>query len=114
MTGIAETKDVLTLVLSTIDVIKKANEDGSINMGDIGLLVGLLPKLGPAFSGIDQVPAELKDLSQPEQTELINHVMTHLPYTEPKTRDIVEKSLVIIAHAYGLYKIIKEDVTTEG
>jgi len=69
--GIKDTKELLVFLFLLGAVAKEAKEnDGKINYMDAILLMKLMPSVGPALDGIDQIPSELKDLDQVELDEL--------------------------------------------
>lgn len=71
--GIKETLELIDGLKLLAVTGKKVAADGKLSLGDAGALMGLLGKLGDlgkAVSGVDQVPAEVKDLS-PEELEQI-------------------------------------------
>lgn len=69
--SIKETKELLVFLFTLGKVAKEAKEnDGKFSYLDTVLLMKLLPQVGPALEGIDQVPAEMKDLDSMEVGEL--------------------------------------------
>lgn len=105
--GIKETKEMLDLLLSVLDVGMKARADGKVDMADLGLVLQIVPNLGPAFEGIGEIKAEVSDLSSDEAAELIAHVMGKLILDDAKARLVVEKGLRALVANYELYKAIK-------
>jgi len=71
--GLKETKEVLDLGFALGGAVKQGLADGKLGLEDMGLLVALIPSLGPAFDGIGDVPAELKDLDSDEAKELLEY-----------------------------------------
>ncbi len=69
-------KELVTLALSAVGVVKDAQADGKIGVEDLGLLFKLAPTVGPGIEGIAEIPAEISDLSEAEVQELAAHVMT--------------------------------------
>lgn len=76
--GIKETKEVLDLGFAVGKVVKDGLADGKIGLEDLGLLMGLVPHLGPAFGDIGKVPDELKDLDSDETKELLEYASNKL------------------------------------
>lgn len=101
--GVTELKDVLSLVVDLVDCAMIVGEDGTLDFGDVTHLWSVIEKLGPAFSGINKVPLELKDLSSKEVDELITFIMTELNAPPPKAKVFVEKSLRAIKACYEVY-----------
>jgi len=71
--GIKETKEVLDLGFALGGAIKQGLSDGKLGVEDLGLLMTLIPTLGPAFDGIGDVPAEFKDMDSDEAKELLEY-----------------------------------------
>ncbi len=93
--AIKETKELLDLVFVAGLAFKNANSDGQINAADLGHLVPVFVAAGPAFEKIDQVPAEVGDLSQPEAEELLAYAQVKVPQIvdRPKLVNIVNAAL---------------------
>lgn len=98
---------LVDLALTGVDVAKKALADGHVGLEDLGLLIALVPAVGPAIDGIGEVPAELKDLSADEAQALAAHVMAKLVVEDAKARAIVEASLGMVAASLKLAAAIK-------
>ena len=82
MTGIKETKEVITAVVAIKQAIENAKEDGSINvLQDYVYFLPALPSLFQAINGADKVPAELTDIDFNEAAEL-RDVMAEAGATE--------------------------------
>lgn len=71
MADVNELKDVVLFVAKLGNGIASALEDGSVGVSDAVALLPAMASLFPALSGIEAVPEELKDLSEAEQTEMI-------------------------------------------
>lgn len=71
--GLKETKEVLDLGFAIGKMIQEGLKDGKLGMEDLGLLMGLIPHVGPAFDNISEVPAELKDIDAEEAKELLEY-----------------------------------------
>lgn len=72
MEGISELKDVVLFVAKLGNGIASSLEDGSVGVADAVKLLPAMAALFPALSGIEQLPAELKDLDEAEQKEIID------------------------------------------
>jgi hypothetical protein len=106
--NIEQTKELIDFLLKGYGVFKQAYEDQKIDFTDVIYFVGLAPKIMPAFSGIQDIPNELKDLDQAEQKELIDFIIENLAVDSTKAKLIVEKSLYVLASGYDLFKVIKQ------
>jgi len=91
--GIGNLKSELDLGLAIVSMMKQAKADGKVDAADLGLLLQLIPVVGPAAGGLSQVVPELKDLSEAEGIELVVYVMNKLTVEDEKARLIVEKGL---------------------
>lgn len=76
---IKETKEVLALAFAIGKAFINAKTDnGEFDAGDIKHFIALFPVLSPAFEGISNLPAELKDLDSDEIKELMTFSAAHL------------------------------------
>jgi hypothetical protein len=105
--GTQDLVELVDLVLTGVDIVKKAKADGKIGFEDAGLLLAVIPALGPAMAGIDQIPAELKDLSGDEAQALIAHVMAKLSLENSKAQAVAESALKFAAAGWGLFSALK-------
>lgn len=105
--GTKELTEVVDLMLVMGQIVVEAKKDGKIGMEDVGLMLKLIPSLGPALDGIGEVPAEIKDLSVEEAEALAAHVIANLTVDNEKARLIIEKSLKAAIAIYDLGKAIK-------
>jgi len=111
--GIKETKEMVDLILEGISVGVKASEDGKVTLDDATLLLGLVPKLGPALKDADQIPKELADLDAAEAAELVTHVTTNLAVTNQKAKDLINDALGLAYSAYKLIKTLKKNYASD-
>lgn len=105
--GTKELKELVDLALTGVEVGVKASADGKVDVQDLGLLLTLVPTVGPAIDGIGEIPGELADLSTEEAAELVAHVMAKLAVDDAKAREVIEKALKAAAAVYALVKAIK-------
>lgn len=66
MAEVKETEDVVKFACALANAISDAGKDGKWTALDVGSFVSPLLKVGPAVSGAEDVPAEMKSAS-PEQ-----------------------------------------------
>jgi len=104
--GTKELKDVLDLALAVGTVIKQVMADGKVGLEDVSTFLTLIPAIGPAVEKIDQIPGELKDLTEAELAELVSHVMAKLAVDDARARGIIQASLNVAAAGFGLVKAI--------
>lgn len=93
--GVKELKEVVDLVLEVGAVVKSALADGKVGLEDATLVFRVVPKIGPALEGIKGIPAELKDLSVEEASELATHIMAKLAVDDARAREIIEAALKV-------------------
>lgn len=105
--GTKETKELLDGLLAMVKTGMDIAKDGKIGFDDISHVVGLVPKLVPAFDGVKALPAELSDLSQEEAADLVAHVVANLAVEDVKAKAIVAASLKVLVSGYGLVMAIK-------
>lgn len=100
MATVDELKDIVGLVVEMVDCASVVAADGSLGFSDVGAVWSVVEKIGPAFSGVKNIPEELKDLSPAECDELIEFVMNELDTPEPVSKVVVEKALKAVKAAY--------------
>jgi len=71
--GIENVKELLAFGFSIGKAIIKAKEDGKVDTTDVIHLIAPIQAMIPAIDDIDELPAELSDLSEEEAEELLEH-----------------------------------------
>lgn len=105
--GIKETKELLVLLFTFGKSVKEAKEnDGKIDMLDIGLVMKVIPVITPALDDINLVVSELKDLDEAEATELVSFVGTEVGELVSK-EELIEKIVAGLELAKAAHKFIK-------
>lgn len=102
--GIEETKDVLIFGIDLANAAIEALSDGKLTIGDFPLFIKPIIGLPKALSGIDQVPAELADLSAIEKDEIKTIVQEKLFVNDEDAAIIAQKAIDVV---YGIYDLIK-------
>jgi hypothetical protein len=96
--GIDDIVDVLDFLFASKDAYVDARKDGKVNWADLPKFIAPVTKLPPAINGIENIPAQGKDLSEDEITFLIERYKEHLPGDDERKRelilDAVEKGLL--------------------
>lgn len=105
--GIKELKELLDLPLSVVSVINQAKADGKIDIMDLGLLLQLVPKLGPALADDDKIPSELADLDAEEAAELVALIVADLSVSDEKAKQVIDASFKMLVAAFNLVKAVK-------
>tara|TARA_R110000803_G_scaffold136034_1_gene203003 strand:- start:37290 stop:37706 length:417 start_codon:yes stop_codon:yes gene_type:complete len=73
--NIKDTKEVISLLAAVTTVLFDAKRDDDvIDLADLPKAFAIIPTISPAFDGISNVLAELKDLNTKEIDELTTHV----------------------------------------
>lgn len=104
--GIKETKEVLDLALSSLKAYQAAQADGKIDLMDLGQLMMLLPKVGPAVAGANLVGAELMDLDSVEGAELVAYVAAGYGLGSEKAKKVVVAAFGVAVKAAELASVL--------
>lgn len=108
MLPVKETKELLRPIYSLIGALAAAGADGKISLADVGLFIPVITQLGPAVENVGQVPAELADLTEAEQKELLADAAVYLPTaTAPELSAKVTAALQValaVARAVSVFK----------
>lgn len=96
MAGISDLKDVVTLVISTIEGGFKALADGEVNFQDLAYVMDILRAAGPAFAGIENVKAEYLDIDATEKAELNRMVSDQFDIKNDVVEAYVEKVFEVL------------------
>jgi len=108
MADIKNTLELIDLVTSIAKTIKDANADGTVDVNDLTLLIGLFPTLGPAISGITDIPAELQDLDEAEVTRISESVKDFVgDVVGGKYEEIAERSLKAGIEIFEIVKLLQ-------
>lgn len=104
--GIKETKELLKFGFAVPKAIKKAQEDGKVDLFDAGLLIPVLSVAPEAFEGIQLVIAELADLDEAEWAELKEIAKAEVgELGDEKLVAIVVQALTAAQQVYALVKL---------
>lgn len=98
---------LVAFLCELVDSAITAEIDGRIDIADLPLLIGLLPKIGPAFAGIKNVPGELAALSPTDAEALVAGVIAQLVIPDAKAKAVVESALKTAAALFHLYTTVK-------
>jgi hypothetical protein len=94
--GFKETKEALTFVFKLIDGIKAAEADKSITITDIPVFFPALLALTPAIVGANQIPLEIKAITEEEATELKTWVKENYDVSDDKLEQFIEDAFAIV------------------
>lgn len=113
-TEVKDTKglvEAVDLALGVVSVGKQAKADGKVDLNDLGLLLQLVPLIGPAVQDLSDIPAELKDLSTDEAAALIAHVGGKLSLGSAHAEKVATEALKLVAQAYSLFQALEAPAT---
>lgn len=91
--SVKELKEALLLLVEMANAGIEIAKDGKIGLDDVGTLLKIVPALGPAISGVTEIPSEVSDIDAEEVAELVGAVVAKLAVDDQKARLIIEKSL---------------------
>ena len=105
---ITETLELISLIACLGQTIQQARSDGKVNMMDLGSLMSLIPKVGPALDGVEKIPAELKDLDEQEQEQLLSTIARDLNLLtdDPRILEIAAASLKVAGSVLELWRAV--------
>jgi hypothetical protein len=108
-TGVKDLKELVSLVLDGVSIVKDAQADGKIGFEDLGLLFKLVPEIGPAVEGIGNIPGEVTDLSEAELNDLAAFILNHHEGVadSEKAKLLIGGALKVIAGVFQIVNGIK-------
>lgn len=109
--GIQETKDLIKMGAAFGEAIYEAGKDSEWTLGDYKHFLPVLGDVIPAVSGIEKVPAELKDLDEAEKQELFSYFSEEFDIPDDLIEAFVENALETAHNVFigvDLWKQIKE------
>jgi len=102
--GIKETKDVVLFMTALgMDIMESFDDDGKLTGGDLVNFSDTFLATLPAFTGIDQVIPEVKDLDAAEILELKDLIVGRLPGIGDKWIDVAENAIMA---GYHIFKVV--------
>lgn len=99
MEGTKELKEVVAFGLSVHVAWTKAKADGKLDWKDLLHAVMPAKNLLAALQGVSKVPAELKDLTDAERSELMSWAQAEYDIPNDRTEELVEGALALALHA---------------
>lgn len=106
--GVQDLIELLNLVCDGVNVAVAVAQPGhKLGLEDAKLLFNLIPDLGPALSGVANVPAEISDLDESEAAQVVSAVMAKLAIGDAHARDVVQKSLLLLSAGAALVQSLK-------
>ena len=106
MYPVKDLKEVITFLGALVGLFPLAMADGKIGLDDAGLLMGLVPSVGPAFEGISNVPNEFGDITVEERAELDAHI--DAVFGAGKAPEIGEEVMQIAMRLGRIITIVKK------
>lgn len=99
--SIKETKEAVIAAAKFFKLGKEVMADGKIGISDIGSVIsagpGILTATMAAAEGAKNIPAEFKDLSIEEASELTSAIMSEFSVDDEKAQKIISGAFKIIA-----------------
>lgn len=105
--GIKESKELVKFIIELIKAIDLSMQDGEFSWKDGVNFISTLLSVSEGLTGIEKVPAEIKDLQKEEIHELYNFVKKELVLANPKYEKFVEDALEIGVKLYDLLQLVK-------
>jgi hypothetical protein len=68
------TKQIMDLVASLVKAVEASMADGKIGVEDLAHLMMVLPKIGPAVDGVNEVQAEIAAMTEESEAELRTYI----------------------------------------
>lgn len=102
--GIGALEAVVGLVAEIAQDLKKAKEDGKIDLADAALLFPIFNKALPVIQNIDKLGVELKDLDATEVQKLAGEVLAGLGLSDPKMAVYAQEGFNIVVSAFKIVK----------
>ena len=93
--GIQETKEMVGFLISLGEGIAESLEDGKISLGDLGNFLDAAKAVLPAIGGVNQVGAELLDLTDEEKADLSDYIEEEFDLDNTQVEAILEEGLGI-------------------
>lgn len=104
--GTPEIDQLVDLVVAGYKAVQAARADGKIDVSDAGLLLTLIPLIGPAVVGLEKAPAELMDLTTEEGLALLARASGILGEQPEKVKEIAEGVIQMVAGGIKVYKAV--------
>ena len=104
--GIKDLKELVVFMAVMGNAVDQATKDG-FQAADIGLVVPAFMKAPEAFAGIENVPAEFKDLDDAEKDEIVKAVKENLDLADDVLEGIVEDAFAMVLGIVSLAGKIK-------
>jgi hypothetical protein len=108
MANIKETKELVSFGLSAGVAIAKALEDGKFGVIDVIKFLPVLKAAKEAFQGVDQIPAELLDLSDIEKDELVQMVKSDFDLPDDKVEAMIEAGFEVALSVLQIVTSLKK------
>ncbi len=104
---VKETEEAVILITKVASAIHQAGADGKYDLADLGLLLPIVPSVGPAIENFQGIPSELMNLDGEGASELVSTIMTNLSIGDVKAKEIIGAAIEWIVSSVKLMKAIK-------
>ena len=101
MTGIKETKELMSFFTKLCNAIGHSLVDGKIDFTDVSQFMAPLMTSGEAFKDAGLIKTELKDLDEVEKAELIQHLKDELKLPQASVEKLLESGFAAMGHIYN-------------
>jgi hypothetical protein len=108
MSDIVQTKELVHFGLSAGVAVAKALEDGKLSVIDVIKFLPVLKAAKEAFQGLDQIPAELGDLSDVEKAELVDMVKADFDLADDKVEAMIEAGFEVALNVLQIVTSFKK------
>jgi len=106
--GVKELKELIKFAIDFGEAIDKALADKKFDVSELGLLIGPLMQIKPAFEGFDKIGKEIKDLDEVEMLELSTFVKEEFDIENDKIEAIIEKAIELGVKIYGFVELFRK------
>ena len=105
--GVEELTDVVKFAIDLANGLIYAYADGKLTIADLSHLLSPMMSLPAALTGVGNVGAEIKDLTEEEVGELLEMIKEDLQVTDEKAKAIIAVSIKLIMAIYELVNTVK-------
>lgn len=107
MAKLKETKELVSFVCALANSLGKIGENGKPALRDVMHLVPLMYKIPTAIDGVDDIPQEVKAMSEADLAELVQSIKDELDLPQDKIEAAIEDGLDVAVKLYALAKKLR-------
>ena len=110
MSKVQETKELLKFVIDLGLAFEKSLDDGDLSVFDAANFISSMIDLGPAFSGIEKIPSELKNMVAEDAKEIRDFIKEHLDLAaDQKVEEVIDRLSDIGVKLFELVCFIRDN-----